>query len=65
MQLPQAYIKVKEIDTRLGTVILYTNPSRTLLFAEASGYISLGFLKQDLTFVSDFDRSQTSLDVFG
>lgn len=65
MQLPQAYIKVKEIDTRLGKVILYTNPARTLLFAEASGYISLGFLKQDLTFVSDFDRSQTSLDVFG
>ena len=59
MQLPQAYIKVKEIDTRLGKVILYTNPARTLLYAEASGYISLGLLKQDLTFVSDFDRSQT------
>lgn len=59
MQLPQAYIKVKEIDTRLGKVILYTNPARTLLYAEASGYISLGILKQDLTFVSDFDRSQT------
>ena len=59
MQLPQAYIKVKEIDTRLGKIILYTNPARTLLYAEASGYISLGILKQDLTFVSDFDRSQT------
>ena len=59
MQLPQAYIKVKEIDTRLGKVILYTNPARTLLYAEASGYISLGLLKQDLTFVSDFDQSQT------
>ena len=59
MQLPQAYIKVKEIDTRLGKVILYTNPARTLLYAEASGYISLGLLKQDLTFVSDFDRNQT------
>ena len=59
MQLPQAYIKVKEIDTRLGKVILYTNPARTLLYAEASGYISLGLLKQDLTFVFDFDRSQT------
>ena len=59
MQLPQAYIKVKEIDTRLGKIILYTNPARTLLYAEASGYISLGLLKQDLTFVSDFDRSQT------
>jgi len=59
MQLRQAYIKVKEIDTRLGKVILYTNPARTLLYAEASGYISLGILKQDLTFVSDFDRSQT------
>ena len=59
MQLRQAYIKVKEIDTRLGKVILYTNPARTLLYAEASGYISLGLLKQDLTFVSDFDRSQT------
>ena len=59
MQLPQAYIKVKEIDTRLGKVILYTNPARTLLYAEASGYISLGILKQDLTFVSDFDLSQT------
>ena len=59
MQLPQAYIKVKEIDTRLGKVILYTNPARTLLYAEASGYISLGILKQDLTFVSDFDQSQT------
>jgi len=59
MQLPQAYIKVKEIDTRLGKVILYTNPARTLLYAEASGYISLCLLKQDLTFVSDFDQSQT------
>jgi len=59
MQLPQAYIKVKEIDTRLGNVILYSNPTRTLLYAEASGYISLGLLKQDLAFVSDFDRSQT------
>jgi len=59
MQLPQAYIKVKEIDTRLGKVILYTNPACTLLYAEASGYISLGILKQDLTFVSDFDQSQT------
>jgi len=59
MQLRQAYIKVKEIDTRLGKVILYTNPALTLLYAEASGYISLGLLKQDLTFVSDFDRSQT------
>ena len=59
MQLPQAYIKVKEIDTHLGKVILYTNPARTLLYAEASGYISLGLLKQDLTFVSDFDQSQT------
>ena len=59
MQLPQAYIKVKEIDTRLGKIILYTNPARTLLYAEASGYISLGLLKQDLMFVSDFDRSQT------
>jgi len=59
MQLPQAHIKVKEIDTRLGKVILYTNPARTLLYAEASGYISLGLLKQDLMFVSDFDRSQT------
>ena len=66
MQLPQAYIKVKEIDTRLGKVILYTNPARTLLYAEASGYISLGILKQDLAFVSDFDQSQTQpLDVFG
>ena len=59
MQLPQAYIKVKEIDTHLGKVILYTNPARTLLYAEASGYISLGLLEQDLTFVSDFDQSQT------
>ena len=59
MQLPQAYIKVKEIDTRLGKVILYTNPACALLYAEASGYISLGILKQDLTFVSDFDQSQT------
>tara|TARA_B110000046_G_scaffold106651_1_gene114060 strand:- start:185 stop:646 length:462 start_codon:yes stop_codon:yes gene_type:complete len=58
MQLPQAYIKVKEIDTRLGKVILYSNPTRTLLYAEASGYISLGLLKQDLAFVSDFDQSQ-------
>ena len=39
MQIPQAYIKVKEIDTRLGKVILYSNPTRTLLYAEASGYI--------------------------
>ena len=38
MQLPQAYIKVKEIDTHLGKVILYTNPDRSLLYAEASGY---------------------------
>ena len=59
MRLPQAYIKVKEIDTRVGKVILYSNPTRTLLYAKASGYISLGLLKQDLAFVSDFDRSQT------
>jgi hypothetical protein len=59
MQLPQAYIKVKEINTRLGKVILYSNPTRTLLYAEASGYISRGLLKQDLAFVYDFDRSQT------
>ena len=57
MQLPQTYIKVKEIDTRLGKVILYSNPTRTLLYAEASGYISLGLLKQDLAFVYDFDQS--------
>ena len=59
MQIPQAYIKVKEIDTRLGKVILNSNPTHTLLYAEASGYISLGLLKQDLAFVYDFDQSQT------
>jgi len=57
MQIPQAYIKVKEIDTRLGKVILNSNPTHTLLYAEASGYISLGLLKQDLAFVYDFDQS--------
>ena len=43
----------------MGKVIFYTNPTRPPLYAEVSGYISLGLLKQDLTFVSDFDRSQT------
>ncbi len=59
MQLPQAYIKVEELKTRRGKIILYTNPIRSLVYAEASGYISLGLLKQDLGFVSDFDQSQT------
>jgi len=59
MQLPQVYLKVKEIKTRMGKVILYTNLTRTLLYAEASGYISLSLLKQDLAFVSDSDQSQT------
>jgi hypothetical protein len=59
MQLPQDYIKVEELKTRRGKIILYTNPTRSLVYAEASGYISLGLLKQDLAFVSDFDQSQT------
>lgn len=59
MQLPKAYIKIEELKTPRGKIILYANPTRSLVYAEALGYISLGLLKQDLAFVSDFDQSQT------
>lgn len=59
MQLPKAYLKIEELKTPRGKIILYTNPTRSLVYAEASGYISPGLLKQDLAFVSDFDQSQT------
>lgn len=52
MQLPKAYLKIEELKTSRGKIILYTNPTRSLVYAEASGYISPDLLKQDLAFVS-------------
>lgn len=51
--------KIKEINAPLGSVSLYTNTKRDLLYAKASGYISLGLVKKDLSFVQSFNTTRT------
>jgi hypothetical protein len=44
--------KIKEINAPLGSVSLYTNTKKDLLYAKASGYINLGLVKKDLSLSS-------------
>lgn len=49
--------KIKEINAPLGSVSLYTNTKKDLLYAKASGYINLGLVKKDLSFVQSFNTT--------
>ena len=51
--------KIKEIKTPLGSIFLYTNTKRNLLYSKALGYISLGLLKKDLNFVQSFNSGNS------